>query len=165
MRNLFLITLFGFVSCNDSAKTEKSPEKDKEKTALELKLHDLNDQPIDLKQYKGKTVFINFWATWCKPCLLEMPSIKTAQDVLSKEGVIFLLASNEMYDQITEFKKDNNYDFNYLRITNLEELNVNALPTTYIFNPKRELVFSESGYRKWDDPSNIEMIKKINNQK
>ena len=47
----------------------------------------------------------------------------------------------------------------------MEELNIDALPTTYIFNPKGELVYSEIGFRKWDSPTNIEMISKINDQK
>jgi len=40
-----------------------------------------------MKQYKGKAVFINFWATWCKPCLEEMPSIAKAQRILENENV------------------------------------------------------------------------------
>ncbi len=164
MRNILLILLFG-ISC-------KEPTKEKETTALQeskglakVRLNDLNDQPINMEQFKGKTIFINFWATWCKPCIQEMPSIKSAQELLSKKGIVFLLASNESPDQINEFKKDHNYNFNYVRLVNMEELNLEVLPTTYIFNPKGELVFSEMGYRKWDDSNNIEMILKINGQK
>jgi len=165
MRNILLILLVGITCCKEPTKEKQIISFPEEKPIVKVKLTDLNDQPIDLEQYKGQTVFVNFWATWCKPCLQEMPSIDKAQELLHKKGVIFLLASNESPDQINEFKKGHNYNFNYVRLVNMEELNVEVLPTTYIFNPKGQLVLSETGYRKWDDIKNIEMILKISNQK
>lgn len=123
-----------------------------------VRLSNLENKPIDLKQYKGKTIFLNFWATWCKPCLEEMPSIQKAQDILKNENIIFLSASDETAEQIEQFKKENNYSFNYVRIQNQEELNIMALPTTFIFNPDGKLVFNEMGYHKWDDKNNIDLI-------
>ncbi|MGZ8557807.1 MAG: TlpA family protein disulfide reductase [Chitinophagaceae bacterium] len=123
-----------------------------------VKLTDLENKPIHLKQLMGKTIFLNFWATWCKPCLQEMPSIQKAKDILKNENIIFLLASNESAGQIENFKKEYEYSFNYVRVENLEELNIMALPTTFIFNPRGELVFSEMGFRKWDDKKNIDLL-------
>lgn len=163
MRNLLLLLIIGFMGC-------KEPTKPKESVTVEKKaparpgLTDLNDQPVSLDQFKGKTVVINYWATWCKPCIAEMPSIQRAQDLLTKKGIVFLFASNESVDQINEFKKEYNYNFNYLRLLNLEELNIQALPTTHIINRKGELVFSETGARKWDDTVNLDLILNINNQ-
>lgn len=162
---IFFAMVIGFSSCQDRTKEKKPITSEKKNAITDVVLTDLNNQPINLEQLKGKTVFINFWATWCKPCIQEMPSIKSAQDILIKKGVVFLFASNETQDQIIEFKNDHSYDFNYVRIVNMEELNIDALPTTYIFNPKGELVYSEIGFRKWDSPTNIEMISKINDQK
>lgn len=118
----------------------------------------MNDQPIDLEKYKGKTVFINFWATWCKPCREEMPSIQKAMQILKDEKVEFFFASDESKEQIEEFKEAHHYDFNYVRIDNLVDLNIMGLPTTFIFNRSGELVFSEMGYRKWGDKANIDLI-------
>lgn len=129
-----------------------------------LRLTDLENQSIDLKQYKGKTIFLNFWATWCKPCIVEMPFIEKAQIVLENEEIIFLMASNETVSEIKEFKLGNDYKFNYVRVENNEELDVTALPTTYIFNAVGNLVFSEIGSRKWDDSINLNMIRNIVNK-
>ncbi len=126
-----------------------------------IRLTDTKGQTINLKQYEGKTIFINFWATWCKPCIQEMPSIKEAQNILKNEDVIFLMASNESIEVIEEFKKSKDYNFNYVRIENSEEMNVQTLPVTFIFNSKGNLVFSEAGLRKWDDKNNIDVILKI----
>ncbi len=129
-----------------------------------VRLTDLKNKPIGLKQYKGKTIFLNFWATWCKPCKEEMPSIEKAQNMLGDENIVFLMGSSERLEEITTFKINNNYKFNYVRIGNSEELDIQALPTTFIFNAEGKLVFSEMGFRKWDDSINIDMIRKIINK-
>ena len=75
------------------------------------------------------------------------------------------MASNESFDEINEFKKNHPSNLNYVRIVNMEELSMEGLPTTYIYNSKGKRVFAEMGYRKWDDTKNIEMILKINDEK
>ena len=162
---IVFLFLTGIIACQDSIKKKQPVTTEKKYAITDVVLHDLNDQPVNLEQFKGKTVFINFWATWCKPCIREMPSIKNAMVKLSQHGVVFLLASDETTDQIKEFKNEHNYDFNYFRVINMEELNVQALPTTFIFTPSGEMAFQEMGFRKWDDTANIKMILKINDQK
>ena len=120
---------------------------------------------VDLDIYKGKTVFINFWATWCKPCLEEMPSIEKAQKLLKDTNIEFLFASDETTQPIEEFKTEHEYKFNYVTVENMGTFNIAGLPTTCIFNPKGKLVFSEMGYRKWDDKENIDLLLEIINSK
>jgi len=155
-----LVILLGMVACNagDKSKTVSYKEKDE---LGKISLTGLDQQPIELEKYKGKTVFINFWATWCKPCIQEMPAIANVQNILRNEEIVFLLASNESIEQIEEFRINHDYKFNYARIENSEELNIQALPTTFIFSPGGTLVFSEPGDRKWDDTENINLIRKI----
>lgn len=162
---IILIILTGFISCKGPIKEKKEPVQKEKETIAKVMLTDLNDQPINLNDYKGRTVFINFWATWCKPCIQEMPSIKSTQDKLNKTDIVFLFASSESADEMREFEKSHNYNFNYTKVINMEELGMEGLPTTYIFDRKGELAFSETGYRKWDDSTNIEMVLKINTQK
>ena len=162
---IVLMILIGASSCKGPAGQKEVPVRDEKNAMAKVMLTDLKDKPINLDQYKGRTVFINFWATWCNPYLREMPLIKRAQDSLSKYGIVFLLASDESSEEIIKFEKNYKYNFNYARVVNLEELGVQGLPTTYIFNPSGKLAFSETGFRKWDDSTNIEMILKINSQK
>lgn len=135
----------------------------KDSDIYKVKLSELNSQPIDLEQFEGKTVFINFWATWCGPCIQEMPSIARAVEKLKNENIIFLLASNEETSQIEAFAKKRNYNFHYVRVDNFEALNIQALPATFMFNPEGKLKFSEVGFRIWDDPANIDLINSIIN--
>ncbi|HLP35697.1 TlpA disulfide reductase family protein [Lacibacter sp.] len=154
--------LFLLVSCKEK---ESSSNKDKptfvtkvESEFDKIKLTELDGTPIDLQQYQGKTLFINFWATWCGPCIQEMPSIQKAKNSMKDEDIVFLFASNEEVEAIETFKKKQPYDFHYVRVENLEQLKIMALPTTYIFDSNKKLVFSEMGYRKWDSKSNIDLI-------
>jgi thiol-disulfide isomerase/thioredoxin len=130
-----------------------------------MKLTDLSNDPVYLTKYKGKTIFINFWATWCKPCREEMPSIQRAMGILKDENIVFLFASNESAELIENFKSDHDYDFTYVKADNLEELNIIGLPTTFIFDPDGNLVFSEMGYRQWDDKTNIDLLLNISKPK
>lgn len=164
MKNSFavIVVLFiGLIGCNDTIKEKPASSPQLIREIDKIRLTDLNGQTISLKQHKGKIIFINFWATWCKPCIKEMPSILEAQNILQKENIIFLLASNESVEQIEEFSNTNKYKFNYVRIENGEEMNVQALPATFIFNREGNLVFSETGSRKWDETNNIDLILKI----
>ncbi|HNP06180.1 MAG TPA: TlpA disulfide reductase family protein [Cyclobacteriaceae bacterium] len=123
-----------------------------------IQLQTLDGLPIDMNDFKGKTVFINFWATWCKPCIMEMPTIAQAKEQLNGKNVVFLFPSNESVDLITDFKEKRNFDFNYVQVQNMEALNIQALPTTMIFNTEGELVFSEMGFRDWSTPENLALI-------
>lgn len=151
---LFYLSLFfGCLACTG----------DKGNDIAKVKLKELTGQSIDLAQFEGKAVFINFWATWCKPCILEMPSIAAAQEKLKNENVVFLLASNEEPDQIEKFIKTHSYDFHYVHLENMEALQIQALPTTFIFNSEGKMKFSEMGFKTWDEPANIELITEIMN--
>lgn len=162
MYKLAVIIFIGLISCNNTGN-----EKDKDEQVVtnfvasetdKIILSGLDSKPIDLNQYKGKTLFINFWATWCKPCIEEMPSIQKMQEKLKDENIVYLFASDETLEQIEKFKQKYAYPFHFVKAENMESLNIMALPTTYIFNPAGKLVFSEMGYRNWTDKSNIDII-------
>ena len=126
-----------------------------------VELMDLYDKPIEDNFIRGKAVFLNFWATWCKPCIEEMESIDKASNLLQKEKIVFILASNESVEDIREFQNAHKYKFNYMQVMNSESLDIPALPTTFIYNSRGELVYSQSGVKNWGDSSNINMLIKF----
>jgi thiol-disulfide isomerase/thioredoxin len=143
-----------------STKTSEQPESSQKFDHIsDVHLSDLSGAPIDMDQYEGQKVFINVWATWCRPCIQEMPSIAEAMKQLEGYQMVFLFASNESAELITSFKEARKFDFNFVQLQNLESLNITALPTTFIFNPQGELVFSETGIRDWSTDENIQLIK------
>jgi thiol-disulfide isomerase/thioredoxin len=158
LSKICIAILLGFSACQSGDKDTTDIAVKNNRAISRLKLVNLSGQSIDLSQYKGKTVFVNFWATWCKPCVEEMASIEKAQFQLQKNLVVFLLASNEAFSEISQFSANSGYKLNFVRIDNFEEQDIQALPTTFIFDSFGNLIFSESGMRKWDEPGNIQLI-------
>ena len=158
IRIIALIVFAGVISCNGKKYNQPVSQKEDKVQLSKIILSDLKGNQVNLEQYKGKTIFINFWATWCKPCIKEMPSIQKAMEILKGKNIEFLFASDETNEQIEKFKANNEYNFNYVKVENATALNIMALPTTFIFDPEGKLVFSEMGFRQWDDKSNIDLI-------
>ncbi len=106
---------------------------------------------LNFKETKGKVVFLNFWATWCPPCIAEMPSIqKLYTDYNGK--VVFLLVTNEDLERVEKFKTKNNYSFEIFRPLNEvpSELKTHSIPRTFIINKKDEIIVNESGAVDWN---------------
>ncbi len=165
MKLLFTLSVVLFaalIGCKEKTKDdqqEKTAPAVKAKSDLDkIKLTSLNGEPIDLNQYKGKIIFLNFWATWCKPCIQEMPSIANAMKKVNKDEVVFLFASTEEADEIKAFQQRMPFPFHYVKVDNFETLDIMTIPTTFIFNTKGERVFNEMGYRQWDSKENINTI-------
>jgi len=161
---LGILFLLGSAACHNESRHSVDSKKTTQITIETVKLAELDGTPLEMSRFKGKTVFINFWATWCKPCLQEMPSINRMMEKLKDKQIVFLFASNESAEQVLSFKARNAYPFHYVLAENPEALQIMALPTTFIFNAAGELVFSEMGAREWDDKANIDLIYKIANQ-
>jgi len=156
MRSLFFIFLIALAACSSQKTGEQSSM-----VASQIKLTDLDGKEVDLTEFEGKTVFVNFWATWCRPCIQEMPSIAALETQLAGKNIVFFFASDEEVDKIQKFMESRKMSLNFVRVENPESLGIQALPTTFIFDGEGNMVFSEVGFRKWDDPATVEMITKL----
>ncbi|MBL7847327.1 MAG: TlpA family protein disulfide reductase [Cyclobacteriaceae bacterium] len=145
---LFLLFVFGCAS----------PSKESGMKLSRFDLVTLSGEAIDMSQYEGKTVFINVWATWCKPCVQEMPTIALAMEKLKDRQVVFLFASNEDVEDIAGFRDNRKFPFDYVRLKNLEALPIDALPATFIFDPQGKLIYGEEGFRDWSTAENLLLI-------
>ncbi|WKN40774.1 TlpA family protein disulfide reductase [Tunicatimonas pelagia] len=128
-------------------------------TAIELL--DLDGNPISWEALKGKKVFLNFWATWCKPCIIEMPSISEAAEQLGEEYV-FLVASYEDLAKIQKFTEKRDFTFQFVHTkTPIENLNIYSLPTTFLINSAGELVETVIGSKEWNDAEAMNQLKAL----
>jgi thiol-disulfide isomerase/thioredoxin len=132
-----------------------------EKLSAEPRLSKLDGRQIDLAEHRGKVVFLNLWATWCAPCLKELPSIARARDLMSDEPIVFLLASNEDAVTIESFASRRSDRLTLVQVLNFEQLGVQALPATILFNKEGDVVFYEMGFRQWDSSENMELLMKL----
>jgi len=123
---------------------------------------DLDGNSVELSDYKGKRVLLNFWATWCKPCIEEMPSLLKAEAALENDDYVFLLASDQSVDKIKAFKAKKGFGFKYLKFNGaMTDFDVSALPATFIYNTKGEQSNRIDGATEWDSSEIIDMLKNI----
>src|ERR687898_187675 len=74
------------------------------KAKLNLKLKDMNGATVSLSDYKGKVILLNFWATWCGPCKVEIPEfIRAYQEHKDKGFVVLGVSINDTPDQLKQF--------------------------------------------------------------
>ena len=160
MKKIFILTLFNFllISCN-SNKSINEDLSDLESLQTKTTLVDLDENNLDLSEFKQGKIVINYWATWCAPCIKEMPSLKRAEKILNDYGYTFLLVSDETISKISRFKKEMNFDFNFLKSNkSFETLGIYSMPTSYIFDETGKIVETIVGAIEWDS---VEMINKL----
>jgi thiol-disulfide isomerase/thioredoxin len=116
------------------------------------RLKDVSQTTLDFNAAKGKVIVINFWATWCPPCIAEMPSMELLyQTYKDNEDVVFLFVSNEDVNVINSFMSKKEYSFKvYQSLTQYpREFDVTSIPRTFIISKKGEIVMDKSGPADW----------------
>jgi len=116
---------------------------------------------VNLSSFKGKKILINYWATWCGPCIQEMPSLLRAQEQLKSEYV-FLLVSEESTQRISRFKSRKKFNFNYIRSrVSLASIGIYSLPITIIYDEEGKEIKTIEGSVVWDSKRMIKQLKAI----
>lgn len=122
-------------------------------TPLESYTWDLEDtdfRAFDFESQKGKVVFINFWATWCGPCVAEMPSLEKLYHAYG-DKVTFLFVAQDRPERVSQFLKRKGYGLPvyYSGAQRPEVLTSETLPTTYIIDREGRMVLVETNSVDW----------------
>lgn len=125
-----------------------------------------NGQVVDLADFKGKTVFLNLWATWCPPCVQEMPSIeRLAAKFEGNPNVAFVLVSlDQDEDKIQEFIEKKNFHvpiYTPASPTPPLFMERNSIPATFILNANGEIEKKHFESYDWDRKSVVDLIQKL----
>ncbi|HVF64675.1 MAG TPA: TlpA disulfide reductase family protein [Casimicrobiaceae bacterium] len=121
-----------------------------------LVLNDLDGREVRLDNFRGRTVVVNFWATWCGPCVAEMPSLSRLRDKLSGVGVeVIGVNLQENAARIRPFAEKLGLDFPIVRdhdgsVTKAWKATV--FPTTYVVGPDGRIALVALGEVNWDAP-------------
>ncbi|MCF6294229.1 MAG: TlpA family protein disulfide reductase [Flavobacteriaceae bacterium] len=114
-------------------------------------LVDLEGNTFNYASTQNKVVLINFWATWCPPCVAEMPSLEKLYSDY-KDKIIFLFVSNEDNEKVSTFITKNDYTFNvYKPLTQYPKVfNVSTIPRTFLIDKKGNIVIDKTGASNWN---------------
>ena len=143
---------------------------------LQISKQPINIEPFSLITEKGnkenfskgnnKIIVINFWATWCPPCIKEIPDLqKIKKEFGSNIEVLFISVDSNFEEVVPKFLKKNN--FSNLRVYNDQKLivskkfKVTVMPTTIIINKNFKEKYRVKGYVDWKEEKYISLIKKL----
>lgn len=122
-----------------------------DESTFDWQLIDLNGNKHNLSDYKGEVIFINYWASWCAPCLAETSQFQQLYaDYGSK--VKFLFISNEEQQIVANYANNKKIELPiFTPITQYpNQLQTSSLPTTFIINKQGVLVLKKTGIAQWD---------------
>ncbi len=119
-------------------------------------LEDLDGKKVDFKQFRGRVVFLNFWATWCGPCKEEMPSMEALYQNFKERDFVFLAISVDYEEKkkVSEFINKHRYTFPVLidpKCLTLDLYGVKGIPTTILIDKKGRMVGRAIGHKDWNN--------------
>jgi thiol-disulfide isomerase/thioredoxin len=118
----------------------------KASTLYGLQLENENLVGFNLNNFKGKHVFINFWQSWCGPCVAEMPMIDSAFQMVDNDQWVFMVVNDEDWETINDFKSKHTFQMPLYRSkSNFVRNRITTYPTSIILNAKGEIVMNEVG--------------------
>ncbi len=128
-------------------------------TPFTYQLADLNGTPTPIDIGKGKVTFLSYWATWCPPCIAELPSIEKLYAHYGKQ-VQFILLTNEDPEPVTRFLEKKGYDLPVFnpRMPAPEVLSSASIPTNYLIDGKGKIIIKETGAADWDSKKVREVL-------
>ena len=128
-------------------------------------MKNLEGSEVSLKDFAGKVVFLNFWATWCGPCRVEMPSMEKLWQRFKEEAFVILAVDfREGKEEVSSFMKDYGLTFPVLLDSGGEAANnyrIRGFPTTYLVDSEEMIVGGALGAREWASEDAFDLIEHL----
>ncbi|WP_345232876.1 TlpA disulfide reductase family protein [Olivibacter ginsenosidimutans] len=133
--------------------------------APDISFKDKNGKTVSISSLKGKVVFINFWATWCPPCIQEMPSInQLKQSFKENDNIVFLMVDVDAdVEKSTAFMAENKYDLPvYIPISDIpRDYLGDAIPNTVIIGKNGDMIARMEGGRDYTRSEMVDGLKEL----
>lgn len=136
------------IASADTATIDSSPKAD-----FSMNLINSKGEKVSMEEFRGKVIFMNIWATWCPPCIAEMPGInKLYNDVKNQDVVFIMLSVDQNFQKAIDFNKNKGYDFKIYRVDGQmpQMYSTQSIPTTYIIDAKEKIVLTHMGMGNFD---------------
>jgi thiol-disulfide isomerase/thioredoxin len=162
--NLFIIIQLSSGSPAIAGEAKLKPWADNDFDAT-LSLRDYRDEPHDLSDYRGKVVLINFWASWCPPCITEMPALKKLKQKLSGSPFEILAVNvGEKRYKVRKFVKLINFDLTVpldISQDTFRTWGAQTLPTSFIIDASGKVRYWVRGDPDWNNENTVSLIKAL----
>ena len=139
-----------------------------EMPAPDFTLESLDGNTLSLQDFRGKTILLNFWATWCGPCKDELPAMQRLYEALRKDGVEIVAVSidRDNKERVKEYIRKYNLTFPVLLDPDQKirkKYFIMGLPTSYLIGVDGKLKGFVSGAREWDSTISKQMFSTLTN--
>lgn len=125
-------------------------------------------ETVDARDLKGKTVFMNIWATWCPPCVAEMPSInKLYANFKDNPNVAFIMISHDReFETAINWVKKKEFDFPIYQLkTRLPDIyETGVVPSTFVISPEGKIVVSNTGLANYNSRRFRKFMEKLSSE-
>jgi len=132
---------------------------------LDFSLPDLKDKPHSLPDYRGKVVLVNFWASWCPPCIYEMPELtRLKAQLVDKPFEILAINVGEKKYRVRKFTKVINFDLAVLLDRSNDTFNdwgVKTLPTSFLVDADGQIRYQVRGNPGWENETTLSLIESL----
>ena len=134
-----------------------------------LSFENAEQETVEFSQFKGKVILLNFWATWCPPCIREMPSMQRLKTHLTDQPFeIVAINAGESATTVSSFlmELDEDITFSILldqKSRSFREFGIRGLPMTLLIDKQGKLVETILGEREWDSEDSIKKIEQLIN--
>jgi len=128
----------------------------------QVTLEAANGQLLSLDEWQGQTLFLNFWATWCAPCLAEMPDLEALYQELNQHPNLkfAFISTDKDWEKAKSFMTRKGYEMPLYRVVGGSALfNVSTLPTTMVINNAGELVVNRQGMAQYHSQEFMKFLK------
>jgi len=147
---------------------ELSTDKNLGQASYSFGLQGLNGEPASLEEFRGKVVFLNFWATWCPPCVAEMPDIQDLYNKVDRDQVVFVMVSvDEDPEKAQRFISKKGFDFPvyFPQGSVPAAFSSDAIPATFVISPEGTIAFKKSGMANYNTKDFRNFLKALANER
>ena len=152
LKRLFLnIGLLALIFLATGCQEEKE---EKVKATFEMQLENSKGEPVSMEEFRGKVIFFNVWATWCPPCIEEMPTIQNLYEEVGEDPQIafLMLSMDQDFEKAIAYREKYGYDFEIYRLTGAMPAmySTKLIPTTFVIDPEGFVVLQHDGVGQFD---------------